>query len=151
MLFFIHSFVLYPADIQGVIQSGKETVTILPYQEHLCQLLSFKTPFSNKGHIRIQLSYHQSAPTYEAVVGWIERVNASGFAACVATSGPIRPRREVTVQWLAYDEVPSQGREGIMDIPLWTTGTECVTVDFSGQVSTRSLGRGRVGGKVNLY
>ena len=76
------------------------------------------------------------------MVGWVERVNTSGFEACVATSGPIRPRREVTVQWLAYDEVPSQGREGIMDIPLWTTGTECVTVDLSGQASTSSDGEG---------
>lgn len=149
MLLFIHFFALIPADIQGIIQSGKETVTILLYQEHLCHPVSFKTPFTDDEHIRIQLSYHQSAPTYEAVVGWVERINASGFEACVATSGPIRPGREVTVQWFAYDEVPSQGREGILDIPLWTTGTECVTVDLSGQVSTSSGGWG--GGGVNPY
>lgn len=123
-------------DLKGVILSGKETITILPYQEHFCHSLSFETPFADKEHVRVQLSYHQSAPTYEAVVGWVESVNASGFEACVATSGPIRPRREVTVQWLAYEVVPSQGKEGIKDIPLWTTGTECVTVDLSGQVSS---------------
>ena len=123
-------------DIKAVILSGKETITILPYQEHLCHSLSFKTPFTEGDYVRVQLSYHQSVPTYEAVVGWVERVNASSFEACVATSGPIRPRREVTVQWLAYDAVPSQGKEGVMDIPLWTTGTECVTVDLSGQVSS---------------
>lgn len=70
------------------------------------------------------------------MVGWVENVNASGFEACVSTSGPIRPSREVTVQWLTYDVVPSQGREGIEDIPLWTTGTECVTLDLSGHVSS---------------
>ena len=119
--------------------SGKEVVTILPFQEHLCHAVSFPSPFTEEQHISVQLSYHQSgAPTYEAVVGWVEQVNASGFEACVSTSGPIRPRREVTVQWLAYDVVPSQGREGIEDIPLWTTGTECVTVDLSlsGHVSS---------------
>lgn len=63
-------------------------------------------------------------------------MNASGFEACVATSGPIRLSREVTVQWLAYDVAPNQTKEGLAEIPLWTTGTECVTVDLSEQVST---------------
>ena len=68
------------------------------------------------------------------MVGWVERVNISGFEACVATSGPIRPSREVTGQWLAYDVVPSGGKEGIEDISLWTTGTVCVAVDLEGKV-----------------
>ena len=124
------------AYVKAVILSGKKTVTILSYREHLCHLLTFKPPFSNDDLIRVQLSYHQSGgPTYEAVVGWVERVNASGFEACVATSGPIRPTREVTVQWLAYEVLPSGGKEGIKLVPLWTTGTTCVTVDLTGQVS----------------
>ena len=124
------------AYIQAVLLYGRKTVTIIPYHEHLCHSLSFNPPFTYSKDIRVQLSYHQSgAPTYEAVVGWVERVNVSGFQACVATSGPIRPSREVTVQWLAYDAVPNRGREGIEDVPLWTTGTECVKIDLSRQVS----------------
>ena len=114
---------------------GRKTVTILPYSEHLCHSLSFVPSFTKEDSIRVQLSYHHSrGPTYEAVVGWVERLNISGFEACVATSGPIRPSREVTVQWLAYDVVPSGGKEGIEDIPLWTTGTVCVAVDLEGKV-----------------
>ena len=121
---------------EAVLLYGKKTVTILPYHEHLCHSLSFNPPFNEDEPIRVQLSYHQSgAPTYEAVVGWVERVNASGFEACVSTSGPIRPSREVTVQWLAYDVVPNEWEEGIKEIPLWTTGTECVKITFAKQVS----------------
>lgn len=57
-------------------------------------------------------------PTNEAVVGWVEWVNASGFEWFVATSGSIRPKRKMTMQWLAYDGMPSRGKEGITKIPL---------------------------------
>ena len=120
---------------QALLLFGRKTVTILPFHEHLCHSLSFDQPFNQSEGIRIQLSYHQSgAPTYEAVVGWVERVNFSGFEACVATSGPIRPSREVTVQWLAYEVVPGNGDEGIKEIPFWTTGTECVRVSLTRKV-----------------
>ena len=67
----------------------------MPYSKHLCHSLSFVPSFTKEDSIRVQLSYHHSrAPTYEAVVGWVERLNISGFEACVATSGPIRPSRK---------------------------------------------------------
>lgn len=56
----------------------------MPYSEHLCHSLSFVPSFTKEDSIRVQLSYHHSrGPTYEAVVGWVERLNISGFEACV--------------------------------------------------------------------
>ena len=53
------------------------------------------------------------------------------FTACVATSGLIMTRRIISLQWMAfeYSDLPVMGFAKVQDIPLWTTGTQCVLVD----------------------
>ena len=54
----------------------------------------------------------------------------SSFQGCVATSGAIAGSRTVSLQWIAYGTVSNGAYEKKVNIPMWTTGTECVRQDF---------------------
>ena len=53
------------------------------------------------------------------------------FTGCVATAGAISGTRTVTLQWMAYQTVANDvGFKTVKAIPLWTSGTKCVLVDY---------------------
>lgn len=132
MLSFLHLTIYFSV---GLFLSGRTPVKVLPIIEYHCQQINFSTPFSSSS-INIQLTIHESGAsfTYEASVSWIELVKQTGFTGCVATSGPISTYRLVSLQWIAFDDVPNKGMMGIQAVSLWTTGTKCVTVDMLGMV-----------------
>lgn len=137
---FVHSFVhisIYSFIFAvSLFLSGRTPVKVLPIIEYHCQQIDFSTPFPSSS-INIQLSIHEAGTsfTYEASVSWIELVKQTGFTGCVATSGPISTYRLVSLQWMAFDDVPNKGMMGIQAVSLWTTGTKCVTVDMVGMVT----------------
>ena len=108
-----------------------------------CTTATLKTPFASSG-VKVQVAMYNYLddlkPTYEAGVAWVENVSAGKFTACVRISGPCCPssssgKRAVGIPYVAYTGSPSRGLDGSVNVPLWTTGTKCITVPLSGMVS----------------
>lgn len=105
--------------------------------EFMCKSFGFTTVFTSADvHVQTAVFNNDTAPTYEAAVGWVEQTTTAGFTTCVETAGPMKTPRTIQVQWMAYTGNPDSGLAGTVNVPLFTTGTECVDVDLIGRVSS---------------
>ncbi|XP_020628189.1 uncharacterized protein LOC110065395, partial [Orbicella faveolata] len=115
------------------IRYGKVTFEISEDSTYKCNSAPFSPPFLAE-KVLVQLAPSRSSAMtsslLQAVTVWLEWANATGFSACVETSGRSDKVRVVTVHWLALRGQPQDGAAGIVDIPFWTSGTSHVHISF---------------------
>ncbi|KAK2556577.1 hypothetical protein P5673_021490, partial [Acropora cervicornis] len=86
-------------------------------EEEISDTSRFKRKPQVGGDVFVQLAPSRSRdmtrPLHQAVTVWLEWVNATGFSACVETSGPSGDWREVNVHWLAFQGQPTGSAAGV--------------------------------------
>lgn len=117
------------------LQFGRGSFPVT-YKVLKCKTFTFPTPFTSPfadDNIHVHLTIHNESPNYvyEAAVGWVEDVNITGFTGCVVTSGPGPSPRQLSADWMAFQGAPSGLQTGRLEVPIFTTGSQCVDVSFT--------------------
>ena len=60
---------------------------------------------------------------------WVEDVKVSGFKACVVVGGQSNAGN-TTIDWFAFEGSQSGAYDGVASFDLFTTGSQCKTVNF---------------------
>ncbi|XP_078357011.1 uncharacterized protein LOC144641875 [Oculina patagonica] len=125
---------LISGQVSATMIFGSGQITVTQDKDYECKVFPFEPHFASSD-VRVQLALKSAI--HEAAVTWVEEVTASGFTGCVATAGAISGTRAVTLQWMAYQTVANDaGYKTVIDIPLWTSGTRCVRVDYPKRYSS---------------
>ena len=68
-------------------------------------------------------------------MGWVEDVRTTGFTGCVVASGAGVSSRKLSADWMAFQGTPSGSQTGRLQVPLFTTGSQCVDTSFGTVIS----------------
>ena len=97
-----------------------------------CKNFTFPSPFTND-NVHVHITIQNESPksnVYEAAVGWVEDVGVAGFTGCVVASGPDLSSRQLSADWMAFQDTPPGSQTGRLQVPLFTTGSKCVETSF---------------------
>ena len=115
-----------------IIKAGKDNVTILTPGLFGCKEISFQRPFSDGQQVKVFASFGHTvkSPTYRfGAAVWVESVSTGGFTVCVLEYGE-GSKGSAEVNWIALQSTPLGSQLGTVALDPWTTGTECITINF---------------------
>ncbi|XP_022806206.1 uncharacterized protein LOC111343322 [Stylophora pistillata] len=122
----------------AILKAGKDNVTTSTPGLFGCKEISFKHSFSGGQQVKVFASFGHTvkSPThrYGAAV-WVESVSTSGFTVCVLEYGE-GSKGSAEVNWIALQSAPSGSQLGTVALDPWTTGTECITINFKQRFTT---------------
>ena len=116
-----------------MFQQGKVNFTV-SYPDLLhCKTVQYPQVFSSSGNIRALASIsHENEPpsVHDSAVVWTAEVTQNNFRVCVLESG-LGTNGSIVVNWVAFRGTPSGALDGTASFNAFTSGTQCVRVDFA--------------------
>ena len=115
-----------------IIKVGKDNVTISTPGLFGCEKISFQSPFSDGQQVKVFASFGHTVKSPKNRFGaavWVESVSTGEFTVCVLEYGE-GSKGFAEVNWIALQSTPLGSQLGIVALDPWTTGTECITIDF---------------------
>ena len=115
-----------------IIKVGKDNVKISTPGLFGCEKISFQSPFSDGQQVKVFASFGHTVKSPKHRFGaavWVESVSTGGFTVCVLEYGE-GSKGSAEVNWIALQSTPLGSQLGTVALDPWTTGTECITINF---------------------
>lgn len=121
-----------------IIKVGKDNVKISTPGLFGCEKISFQSPFSDGQQVKVFASFGHTVKSPKHRFGaavWVESVSTGGFTVCVLEYGE-GSKGFAEVNWIALQSTPLGSQLGTVALDPWTTGTECITINFEKRFKT---------------